>query len=77
MFKIVQPVAWDPVKLHDIWNLWVLGLLNALNLHYLATGAGFAPFWTAAQLYFLFDTVFVGACVRARAGVAKWALLLC
>lgn len=60
MFKLVYPKAWDPVKLHDWFNLVVIALLNVLNISYLATGEGFAVFWTTTMLYFLFDTVFVG-----------------
>lgn len=60
MFKLVYPKSWDPVKLHDWFNLVVIALLNVLNLSYLATGEGFTVFWTTTMLYFLFDTVFVG-----------------
>lgn len=59
MFKLVYP-TWDPVKLHDWFNLVVIALLNLLNVAFLATGQGFGVFWTATVLYFLFDTVFVG-----------------
>jgi hypothetical protein len=48
------------VLAHDYFNLAVLGLLNALNLGYLATGRGFMAFWTATMVYFLLDTLFVG-----------------
>lgn len=60
MFKLVHPKAWDPVKLHDWFNLVVIAMLNVLNFAYIATGEGFSVFWTATMLYFLFDTVYVG-----------------
>ncbi len=37
MFKLVYP-RYDPVKLHDWFNLFVIGLLNIENVFYLATG---------------------------------------
>jgi hypothetical protein len=38
MFKLVNP-RWDPVLLHDWFNLVVIAILNVQNLTYLATGA--------------------------------------
>ncbi|KAF8072409.1 hypothetical protein HT031_000068 [Scenedesmus sp. PABB004] len=60
MFKLVVPRSWDPVLLHDWFNLVVIAVLNAQNLTYLATGAGFQLFFTSAMVYFLLDTIFVG-----------------
>lgn len=60
MFKLVYPKSWDPVKLHDWFNLVVIAVLNAMNVWFLATGEGFTMFWTTTMMYFLFDTVFVG-----------------
>lgn len=48
------------MRLHDWFNLAVLGLLNAENAFYLATGRGFGVFYTSAMVYFLLDTLFVG-----------------
>jgi hypothetical protein len=68
MHKLVVPRAWDPVVLHDWFNLVVIGLLNVQNMVYLATGAGFHAFFTSAMVYFLLDTIFVGVypqCVKS------------
>eukprot|EP00878_Enallax_costatus_P004161 GHUV01004390.1.p1 GENE.GHUV01004390.1~~GHUV01004390.1.p1 ORF type:complete len:253 (+),score=52.08 GHUV01004390.1:282-1040(+) len=60
MFKLVYPRSWDPVVLHDWFNLCVIAILNAENVTYLATGKGFELFFTSAMVYFLLDTIFVG-----------------
>ena len=61
------------VRAHDLFNLVFIGLLNALNLAYLATGQGFDFFWKSTLVYFLADSAFVGEfeeegvlCVRVR-----------
>jgi hypothetical protein len=59
MFKLLHP-RWDPVALHDYFNLVVIAILNVENLTYLATGKGFELFFTSAMVYFLLDTIFVG-----------------
>lgn len=59
MFKLVE-TRWDPVLLHDYFNLIVIAILNVENLTFLATGRGFQVFWTSAMVYFLLDTIFVG-----------------
>ncbi len=55
-----QQMAWDPVQVHDVFNLFIIGLLNVENIYYLATGSGFTAFYTSSMVYFLLDTVFVG-----------------
>lgn len=60
MHKLVHPRSWDPVVLHDWFNLVVIAVLNVENLVYLATGQGFQVFFTSAMVYFLLDTLFVG-----------------
>jgi hypothetical protein len=59
MFKLLHP-RWDPVALHDYFNLVVIAILNVENMTYLATGKGFELFFTSAMVYFLLDTIFVG-----------------
>lgn len=59
MFKLVYP-RWDPVRLHDWFNLVVLFVLNVENIFFMATGRGFQVFFTSAMVYFLLDTIFVG-----------------
>jgi hypothetical protein len=59
MFKLLHP-RWDPVALHDYFNLVVIAILNVENVTYLATGKGFELFFTSAMVYFLLDTIFVG-----------------
>lgn len=60
MHKLVYPRSWDPVVLHDWFNLVVIAVLNVENIVYLATGQGFQVFFTSAMVYFLLDTLFVG-----------------
>lgn len=36
MFRLVYPRSWDPVRLHDYFNLVVIAVLNMQNLAYLA-----------------------------------------
>jgi hypothetical protein len=50
MFRLVYPRSWDPVRLHDYFNLVVIAVLNMQNLAYLATGAGFQLFFTSAMV---------------------------
>ncbi|GBF94564.1 hypothetical protein Rsub_06679 [Raphidocelis subcapitata] len=60
LLRHVQPQGWDPVMLHDVFNLVALGALNALNAHFILGGGGFELFWTSCMVYFLIDTAFVG-----------------
>jgi hypothetical protein len=60
MFKLIHPRAWDPVLLHDWFNLVVLAVLVIENIFYMATNTGFHVFFTSAMVYFLLDTIFIG-----------------
>jgi hypothetical protein len=60
MFKLLHPRAWDPVQLHDWFNLVILAVLVAENVFFIATDMGFEVFFTSAMVYFLLDIIYVG-----------------
>jgi hypothetical protein len=64
MFRLIQPRSYDPVALHDVFNLVVIALLNVENLFYLFTGQVRAAHPAAAQRGPPPSLRHVGACRR-------------